>query len=112
MTKKYQLRNKMKVILVESHKSPVVSVQLWVKTGSADEKKGEEGLSHFIEHLVFKGTRKFKVGEVASAIETAGGDINAYTSFDQTVFHVTLSKHFLDTGLEVISEMVGHPLFD
>jgi zinc protease len=112
MMKKYQLRNGMKVLLIESKKSPVISVQVWVKTGSADERKGEEGLSHFIEHLVFKGTRKFKVGEVAAAIETAGGEINAYTSFDQTVFHVTLSKHFLDTGLDVISEMVAFPLFD
>src|SRR4051812_20670160 len=112
MIKKYQLRNKLNVILIESKKSPVISVQIWVKTGSADEKKGEEGLSHFIEHLVFKGTRKFKVGELASSIETAGGDINAYTSFDQTVFHVTLSKKFLDTGLDVISELVGYPLFE
>ncbi|HEX4925204.1 MAG TPA: pitrilysin family protein, partial [Bdellovibrionales bacterium] len=102
----------MKVLLIESKKSPVISVQIWVKTGSADEKKGEEGISHFIEHLVFKGTRKFKVGEVAAAIETAGGEINAYTSFDQTVFHVTLSKHFIDTGLDVISEMIAYPLFD
>ncbi|MEQ1877375.1 MAG: insulinase family protein, partial [Bdellovibrionia bacterium] len=102
----------MKVLLIESKKSPVVSVQIWVRTGSADEKKGEEGLSHFIEHLVFKGTRKFKVGEVAATIETAGGELNAYTSFDQTVFHVTLSKHFMDTGLEVISEMVAFPQFD
>ena len=64
MFKKYQLKNGLKVLLVESHKSPVLSIQMWVKTGSADEKKGEEGISHFIEHLVFKGTRKFKVGEI------------------------------------------------
>ncbi|MBC7372274.1 MAG: insulinase family protein, partial [Bdellovibrionaceae bacterium] len=55
MSKKYQLKNGLKVLLLESHKSPVISVQMWVKTGSADEKKGEEGISHFIEHLVFKG---------------------------------------------------------
>jgi zinc protease len=112
MLKKYQLKNGMKVVLVESHKSPVLSIQMWVKTGSADEKKGEEGISHFIEHLVFKGTRRFKVGEIAAAVEGAGGELNAYTSFDQTVFYVTISKEFQRAGLEVISEMMGFPSFD
>jgi zinc protease len=112
MFKKYQLKNGMRVLLVESHKSPVLSIQMWVKTGSADEKKGEEGISHFIEHLVFKGTRKYKVGEIASAVEAAGGELNAYTSFDQTVFYVTISKEFQKVGLDVISEMMGFPHFD
>lgn len=112
MSKKYQLKNGLKVLLLESHKSPVISVQMWVKTGSADEQKGEEGISHFIEHLVFKGTRKYKVGEIASLVEASGGELNAYTSFDQTVFYVTISKQFADVGLEVISEMMGFPTFD
>src|SRR3989338_11419446 len=103
---KFQLKNKLKVLLIQSQKSPVVSIQMWVKTGSADEKKGEEGISHFIEHLVFKGTRKYKVGEIASAVESAGGELNAYTSFDQTVFYVTISKEFQKVGLDVISEMM------
>jgi zinc protease len=112
MFKKYQLKNGLKVLLVESHKSPVLSIQMWVRTGSADEKKGEEGISHFIEHLVFKGTRKYKVGEVAASIEAAGGELNAYTSFDQTVFHVTISKEFQNVGLDVIAELMGFPHFD
>ncbi len=109
---KYQLKNGMKVLLQESHKSPVVSIQVWVRTGSADESKGEEGISHFIEHLVFKGTQSFKVGEIASMIEGSGGELNAYTSFDQTVFYVTISKNFTDIGLKALSEMMGFPLFD
>ncbi|MNJ91110.1 Protease 3 precursor [compost metagenome] len=112
MSKKFQLKNGMKVLFLESHKSPVVSVQMWVKTGSADEKKGEEGISHFIEHLVFKGTRKYGVGEIASTVEGSGGELNAYTSFDQTVFYVTISKQFTDVALDVISEMMGFPIFD
>lgn len=112
MSKKFQLKNGLKVLLLESHKSPVISVQMWVKTGSADEKKNEEGISHFIEHLVFKGTEKYKVGEIASLVEASGGELNAYTSFDQTVFYVTISKQFSDVGLEVISEMMGFPSFD
>jgi zinc protease len=112
MFRKYQLKNGMNVLLAESRKSPVLSIQMWVRTGSADEKKGEEGISHFIEHLVFKGSRQFKVGEMAAAVEAAGGEINAYTSFDQTVFYVTLSKQFEDVGLNVIAEMMGFPSFD
>ena len=109
---KFQLKNKLNVLLIESKKSPVVSVQMWVKTGSADEKKSEEGISHFIEHLVFKGTDKYKVGEIANTVEASGGELNAYTSFDQTVFYVTISKNFSDVALDVVSQMMGYPTFD
>lgn len=109
---KFQLKNKLNVLLIESKKSPVVSVQMWVKTGSADEKKSEEGISHFIEHLVFKGTEKFRVGEIANTVEASGGELNAYTSFDQTVFYVTISKSFSDVALNVISQMMGYPTFE
>lgn len=112
MSKNFQLKNGMNVLFLESHKSPVVSVQMWVKTGSADEKKGEEGISHFIEHLVFKGTKKYGVGEIASTVEGSGGELNAYTSFDQTVFYVTISKQFTDVALDVVGEMMGFPTFD
>lgn len=109
---KYQLKNGLTVLLAESRKSPVVSVQTWVRTGSADETPSQAGISHFIEHLVFKGTRKFGVGEIAATVEGAGGELNAYTSFDQTVFHVTIASAQADTALEVIAEMMGHPRFD
>lgn len=112
MTKQYQLKNGLQILLIESHKSPVVSLQAWVRTGSADEAPQEAGLSHFIEHLLFKGTRKFKVGEIAQIVEGSGGELNAYTSFDQTVFYMTMSKHFMRTGLEALSEMMGYPQFD
>lgn len=109
---KYQMKNGLTVLLAESRKSPVISVQMWVRTGSADESPREAGISHFIEHLVFKGTRKFGVGEIAATVEGAGGELNAYTSFDQTVFHVTIASAQVDTALEVISEMMGYPRFD
>ena len=112
MNTKYQLKNGLNVLLIESHKSPVVAVQMWVKTGSADEHKGVEGISHFIEHLVFKGSNKYGVGEIASTVESSGGVLNAYTTFDQTVFYVTVSKEYTDVGLDVINEMMGFPRFD
>lgn len=112
MLKKYQLDNGMNVILAQSKKSPVVSTQVWVRTGSADELKGEEGISHFIEHLLFKGTEKYGVGEIAQRVEGAGGQLNAYTSFDQTVYYMTLSKEYVNEALDMLSEMVGFPTFD
>lgn len=112
MVNQFQLKNGLKVFLIESHKAPVVSLQAWVRTGSADESPKEAGLSHFIEHLLFKGTRKFKMGEIAQIIEGSGGELNAYTSFDQTVFYMTLSNRFMDMGLEALSEMMGFPAFD
>ncbi len=112
MLETYQLRNGMKVILWPTKKSPVVTVQAWVRTGSADERPGEEGISHFIEHLLFKGTRKYKVGEIASIIEGSGGELNAYTSFDQTVFHITISKEYTDVAIDTLNEMIGYPQFD
>lgn len=110
--RRLKLKNGLSVLLIENHKSPVVSVQMWVKTGSADEGRGEEGISHFIEHLVFKGTNKYDVGQIASTVEASGGELNAYTSFDQTVFYVNISKEFSDVALDVISEMMGFPKFD
>lgn len=111
-TKKYQLKNGLTAILTESRKSPVVSAQVWVRTGSADEPQKWAGLSHFIEHLVFKGSRSFGVGEIAKKVEGYGGELNAYTSFDQTVFHVTISAEESDVALEALSEMMLHPTFD
>lgn len=99
-------------MLLPNHRAPVVSVQNWVRTGSADEGKGEEGISHFIEHLVFKGTESYGVGEIASVVEAAGGELNAWTSFDQTVFYINISKEYSDRALDVISEMMGSPRFD
>lgn len=109
---KFKLKNGLDVRLVPSSKSPVVSVQMWVKTGSADERLSEQGISHFIEHLVFKGTENYGVGEIARTVEASGGELNAWTSFDQTVFYVNISKEFTDTALDVISEMMGAPEFD
>ncbi|MBY0385845.1 insulinase family protein [bacterium] len=102
----------LKVIGVESHKSPVVSVQIWTRNGSADETAGDEGLSHFIEHLVFKGTDKYKAGEIAARVESCGGEINAYTSFDQTVYYITISQEFYHEALSIIADMISTPTFD
>lgn len=102
----------MRALLIESHKSPVVSVQAWVKTGSVDEQKGQEGITHFIEHLLFKETNHFKVGEIANLVEGAGGQLNAYTSFDRTVFYITIASQYSQIAFEVLSQMIVFPKFN
>jgi zinc protease len=100
------------VLLRETHLAPVAEVQVWAGVGSADEAPGEAGLAHFHEHMLFKGTATRGVGEVAGAVEGAGGRINAFTSFDATCYHATLPSDALPLGLDVLADAVQHSLFD
>jgi zinc protease len=102
----------MKVIVDPSHAAKVVAAQVWVRVGSADERPEEAGLAHVHEHMLFKGTARRKVGEIASDVEAAGGDINAFTSFDQTVYHVTIASRELDVALDILADAVQHSAFD
>ncbi|MCB0218310.1 MAG: insulinase family protein [Chrysiogenetes bacterium] len=92
--------------------APVVALQAWVGVGSADETPQEAGLAHLHEHMLFKGTKRRGVGQVAREIEASGGEVNAWTSFDQTVYHITMASKFFDAGLDVLSDMVQHSVFD
>ncbi|MBI1911679.1 MAG: insulinase family protein [Deltaproteobacteria bacterium] len=109
---KTKLENGLTVIIEEEHSAPVVSVQMWVKVGSADEQDKYAGISHVFEHMLFKGTEKRKVGQIANIIESVGGDINAYTSFDNTVYHLTVPSRYFGTGLDIISDAIQHSTFD
>jgi zinc protease len=109
---KFQLENGLTVLLEENHSAPVVAVNVWVKVGSACEEPSEYGLAHVHEHMLFKGTQKRGVGEIAKVIEGNGGDINAFTSFDETVYYVIIASRFLDTALDVLSDAVANSAFD
>lgn len=111
-TRKLVLHNGLRILLRESHRAPVVELQIWADVGSADERPGEEGLAHFHEHMLFKGTSRRAVGEVAGEIEGLGGQINAYTSFDSTVYHATLPSRSWRQGLDVLTDAVRFSLFD
>jgi zinc protease len=106
------LPNGLTLLAREMHAAPVVNLQIWVRVGSADERPGEEGLAHFHEHMLFKGTERRGVGEVAAAIEGAGGNINAYTSFDVTVYYATLPSDARAVALDVLSDAVRNSIFD
>jgi zinc protease len=100
------------VLLCETHVAPVVEVQIWASVGSADERASEAGLAHFHEHMLFKGTERRDVGQVAGEVEGAGGRINAFTSFDVTVYHATLPAGECAVGLDVLADAVLHSRFD
>ncbi len=106
------LANGLKVLVEENHSSKVVAAQVWVGVGSADELPEEAGLAHVHEHMLFKGTERRKVGEIAQTVEAAGGDINAFTSFDQTVYHVTIASREVDVALDILADAVQHSAFD
>ncbi len=100
------------VITEENHAAPVAALQVWVKVGSADERPDEAGLAHLHEHMLFKGTPRRAPGQIAREIEGAGGEINAWTSFDQTVYHVVVASRFLEQGLDVLGDALTSASFD
>jgi len=103
------LSNKIPVIF--QHKNgPAAAVYWWVRSGSCDELSGEHGFAHFVEHMLFKDssskeTGRASTGRMANAIEAIGGEVNAYTSFDQTVYHVTCAGHHLDDALDEFGQI-------
>ncbi len=110
--KKLKFDNGLTVILREDHNSHVCAIQIWVNTGSANETDREAGITHLIEHMIFKGTEKRGVGEIAQEIESCGGYINAYTSFDHTLYHAVVASRFFDLGLDVLQDAVQNAAFD
>ena len=94
-TTEHTLSNGLHIIVEEDHRAPVVLTQLWYKVGSADEVAGKTGLSHALEHMMFKGTKTVPAGEYSSRISALGGEENAYTSTEETVYHVTIAAQHL-----------------
>lgn len=109
---RYQLENGLRVILQARPSAPVVACNVWVDVGSADEEPHEAGLAHVHEHMLFKGTERRGVGEIARHVEAAGGHINAFTSFDQTCYYVVMSSRFFETGVDILSDAIRNSAFD
>jgi len=104
------LPNGLTLILDPDESAPVVSVQWWVETGSIHEAALlGGGVSHLLEHMVFKGTRTFDNETLATTVQAAGGHWNAYTSFDRTVYYIDGPADGLETFLKVLSELVFFP---
>jgi zinc protease len=102
----FRLPNGLDVLVEENHSRKVAAIQLWVMVGSAYENESEHGISHVIEHMAFKGTEKRGVGQIDTEVAELGGRINAYTSWDETVFHIVVPSAATSRGLDIITDTV------
>ena len=98
------LDNGMHVVLIQDNRAPIVSHMIWYKVGSADEPQGQSGIAHFLEHLMFKGTRKFPEGEMSQIVARSGGNQNAFTSYDYTAYYQNVPKDKLQLMMELESD--------
>jgi zinc protease len=99
------LENGLTVIVEEERSAPVASVQVWVGTGSIHEGKWlGAGLSHILEHMLFKGTKTRKAGDIARAVQDQGGYINAYTSFDRTVYWIDVPASGAGEAVDILAD--------
>jgi zinc protease len=105
------LDNGLQYIFQQRKNTGVVALQVWVKAGSKYEEPKIAGITHFIEHLIFKGTEKIGANEMASRIEALGGAINAFTSYDNTVYHIVIPSKTFEEGCELLLDAVRNPAF-
>ncbi len=95
----FTLDNGLQVVVIQNHRAPVVTQMLWYKVGAADEPQGDgvSGEAHFLEHLMFKGSKAIAPGQFSRIIRSIGGNDNAFTSWDYTAYHQSVSKEYLPT---------------
>lgn len=106
------LANGLRILTVERPQTETVSLGIWVNTGAACENIDNNGISHFVEHMVFKGTQKRNALQISEDIENAGGQTNAYTSREMTVFYAKMLKEDIELATDVLADLVMAPTFD
>jgi len=100
----FTLGNGMQVVVVEDHRAPVVQHMVWYRAGSADEPKGESGVAHYLEHLLFKATEKMESGELSATVAANGGQDNAFTSYDYTAYYQRVASDRLELMMRMESD--------
>ena len=88
------------------------SIGVFIKTGSKDELEEEAGLSHLLEHMMFKGTKNRNYMEISQEVDYLGGSVNAYTSKEETVYYISVLKDYVEQALDILCDMVGNSVFD
>src|SRR6266508_4612300 len=106
------LDNGLRVLLLEDHRSPIVTVQMWYRAGSRNELRGATGIAHFLEHLMFRGTSKYGPGAFARLVERNGGQDNAFTSQDVTSYYVNIAADRLDLVLDLEADRMHNLQLD
>jgi zinc protease len=108
----FTLSNGMQVVVVTNRRAPVVSHHVWYKVGSADSPVGKSGLAHFLEHLMFKGTKTLKPGEFSKLVARNGGNENAFTGQDYTGYFQTIAKDRLETVMRMEADRTSNLRLD
>jgi zinc protease len=108
----FTLDNGLQVVVVENHRSPVVTQMVWYRVGSADEVAGKSGIAHFLEHLMFKGTHTIPVGQFSKIIARVGGHENAFTSTDYTAYYQSIASDQLDLAMKLESDRMHNLVLD
>jgi len=106
----YTLSNGIRIIH-KPDQSPVAYCGMVINTGSRDEAENEQGMAHFIEHMLFKGTEKRRSGHIINRLENVGGELNAYTSKEETVVYAGVLKEYFERAMELVSDIVFHSTF-
>src|SRR6202521_6441621 len=106
------LPNGLTLVLSEDHSTPIVHLQLWYHVGSKNEKPGRTGFAHLFEHLMFKGSKNVQPEEHTSVLASVGGQSNAYTTDDETVFWETVPAQYLPMILWLAGDRMGTPRID
>ncbi|MER3461036.1 MAG: hypothetical protein C4303_08065, partial [candidate division GAL15 bacterium] len=106
------LPNGLRVVVAEQPGSPAATVDVWVRAGSRDETDEVSGAAHFVEHMLFKGTQRRPVGQLAREVETLGGWTNASTGFDATHYYVVVPAAAVGQALEIQADALTDPVFD
>jgi len=108
----YTLENQMKVLIKEDHRAPVVVHQVWYPVGSSYEHNGITGISHMLEHMMFKGTKKYPLGEFSKSVSRMGGKENAFTSADYTAYYQVVGKPHLEKVMEMEADRMRNAVFE
>jgi len=105
----HKLPNGQTLVVYEIHNNPIVTIDTWIKTGSINETDENNGISHFLEHLFFKGTKAHPTGEMDRMLESKGAIVNAATSKDFTHYYITIPAEDFDMALDLHSDMLLNP---
>jgi zinc protease len=108
----HRLENGLTLHIAPEHPAPVAAIQAWLGVGAADEAPGQAGVAHLLEHVLFKGSADYGIGELVHAIEAGGGEINAWTALDHTVYHAVLGADHLGTAIDALGDMLTTPRVD
>ena len=102
----FTLANGLQAVVIPDHRAPIVTHMVWYRVGSADEPQGKDGVAHFLEHLMFKGTKRYPPGAFSLLVRKNGGEENAFTSKDYTAYYQSIAKDRLD----LVMDLDTHPV--